>query len=650
MNNKNPNLEEYFSAARKEPPLVSNDEARNIIESGNSVPADFNKSLIKTNKGFKKMNLLLSGLATTAAIGIISFNLFNSGNIAEQINTTKATLPELKSENGSAGLTADNQKIENKTEPLPARDFDTRKKNEDKVRLDDSQKIDVQGVKLVELNNTEAEKLGITAIAGENPSIQFWDSRVKPMLCTLFVKGGFSFVSNDETNSKLPPKLSPRMITDNTGNRRYSVISSEGTKLIKTDHATINTNDFSDKKEKKSQKTMVLSHNLNLGDSSLKLQNFSAQLKLNSHQLMDSARKLVKNINIDSLVKVSMKLYKNSHINKFNSNGDSIKEGVYEMFVNEIPDSVLNQPQDYTYNFNYNTDDNNSKNKQEEDIELELFTKNQDEKMNNLNQRIDSIQKKITIQVNVDSVTNAIQMKFNKSMSSIRKIQDSVLEIESPMMFFEEDNREEINPSDSTRKIHKKAFDVSYDFSKKIAELNAEMDKYIRINKMIPVVINMGKNPEKNEMNSNDDFAFILWYDPTPELLEILPESVKARIEPELRALSESSQVCNTAIKGDEAYFDIWRACSGAVENLHTFPNPAKDQIYIKYNLTSQRTVTISINDLFGRRITDLMINVGHKPGLYEEHFTLDGINPGMYLISLKTDKNERAVQRVVIE
>ncbi len=652
MNTNNPNLNDYFNSAKSQPAVVSGDEARTLVNDISEGRVSPYKSNFRTKKGFRKMNFILAGLATTAAIGVISMNVFNSGNQAEKINQVQNTTQNVNQPNSNLAILTGNETItEKKSEPKSESVINDVKKKESEIKPFEPKKMDIKGVNLVELTGEEAEKLGIHAVTGDNAYIEFWDSRFKPTLCSLFVKGNFTFTPKENENGKSMKTVFPRMITDNVGNRRFSVINDEDSKLIQADNATLNMNDFNPNKKRIQKKMMFMGNSMCMSDSSQNKPDFTKIIKMKS-LIPDSLMKILKsgNINTDSLIRLAMmniqfKAKDNSHGNiKF----DSLNGGNFELFVNNPPDVIVDDSEMHLslgeggkVELGENESENN------EEMEFEIQMQNIDTDMEKLGSDLDSVSHNISLSIDTDSLKKSVHKTVRKRISSSSIIKDSVLTICKPMILMMDCNKlDDSLEANSKNKVFTHAFDLS----SKINKLNEEMDKYIRINKMIPIVIPMGKNPNKNEYNQSEDFSFILWFDPTPELLEILPESVKARIEPELKALSESPEICNTAIKGEEAYLDIWRACSGAVENLHTFPNPAKDKINLKYSLTANRLVTISINDLFGRKIYEMATNVSKQAGSYEEQFALKNINPGMYLISIKTDKNEQAVQRVIVE
>jgi hypothetical protein len=179
-------------------------------------------------------------------------------------------------------------------------------------------------------------------------------------------------------------------------------------------------------------------------------------------------------------------------------------------------------------------------------------------------------------------------------------------------------------------------------YIKKINNLERDINNYIRVNKMIPIEVPIEED--------GDDFSFILWFDPTPELLQKLPSRVSDMLEFELDALQNTSDVCQTPIKGEEAILDIWRSCSGAIENLHVFPNPTTGEANLQFNLNEPRDIKITLNDLYGRNIRSLSGFYKQDAGLIKQDIDLSDLPAGMYLVAVETKSGEQAVQRIIVE
>ena len=174
------------------------------------------------------------------------------------------------------------------------------------------------------------------------------------------------------------------------------------------------------------------------------------------------------------------------------------------------------------------------------------------------------------------------------------------------------------------------------------SDIEEDFNKYVRVNKLIPIRV---------ILNDADKTERIFWYDPTEELLEILPDDIAANIEPELAAVEESDEFCEAPATGGEKYFDVWRACSGAVENLEVYPNPTTGPINLKFILKEKRHINISLHDLNGRMVQNLYEWQKHEAGAINLNITAkQQIEAGIYLVVVRTDMAEQAVQRLIIE
>jgi len=185
---------------------------------------------------------------------------------------------------------------------------------------------------------------------------------------------------------------------------------------------------------------------------------------------------------------------------------------------------------------------------------------------------------------------------------------------------------------------------------RRINIIDDDINKYMQINKLIPIRISAA-DYDNTESNNPKAFSFIFWFDATTEFIRQLPERIRSELETELSTLQSTTDICaNEAKAGEKKYFDIWRSCSGAVENLTVFPNPTSGNINISYSLTDSRTTTVAVHDLSGRTIYELASRQSKQPGEVKEMYRLNNIDPGVYLISIKTDKGEKAVQRIIVE
>lgn len=155
---------------------------------------------------------------------------------------------------------------------------------------------------------------------------------------------------------------------------------------------------------------------------------------------------------------------------------------------------------------------------------------------------------------------------------------------------------------------------------------------------MIPIEI-----PIKN--NKND--GFILWFYPSQSLIDLLPQKYSNQLAKEFNLLEREEAICGADINPKEALLDIWRSCSGAIENLRVFPNPVENNLIIKFSLKEKRNLQISIHSLEGINILNLKSS-NYSEGEITETLNLSKLNKGIYFVVVKSDRGEVTMQRII--
>ena len=90
---------------------------------------------------------------------------------------------------------------------------------------------------------------------------------------------------------------------------------------------------------------------------------------------------------------------------------------------------------------------------------------------------------------------------------------------------------------------------------------------------------------------------------------------------------------------------------SGALRLENIYPNPTMDGgAAVSYSLSGDRNINIDLHDLSGNKVASLVSGMRKSAGAGHIAFTLDGITPGMYLVTMTTDRGERAVQRLIVQ
>lgn len=161
------------------------------------------------------------------------------------------------------------------------------------------------------------------------------------------------------------------------------------------------------------------------------------------------------------------------------------------------------------------------------------------------------------------------------------------------------------------------------------------------VNKLIPVRFD----------NPNGGADIIFWFEPNKDLLELVPDNIKSRIEAEIAAINSNEEICKAAPEtGSETIMDVWRSCSGAVENMMVYPNPTNGPVSVNFQLKEDRKVKLSIHDLTGKLLMTLSPETLIRKGEFRENFNLNKLTPGMYLLVAQTHYGEQTLQRIVIE
>lgn len=170
------------------------------------------------------------------------------------------------------------------------------------------------------------------------------------------------------------------------------------------------------------------------------------------------------------------------------------------------------------------------------------------------------------------------------------------------------------------------------------------------INKLIPIAVPI-ENAKDEYGNKLDDFKLILWYELNDNLISLLPNQLTSKINCELNLLQQDSDICsNIPNVGDDHVLGIWQGCSGSVQNMRVFPNPTNGPITIDFILKDNRRLSIALYDLAGNKIKDLSNDINVQKGKWTDKYDIADLQKGIYLIIIKTDQNEQAIQRILVD
>jgi hypothetical protein len=102
------------------------------------------------------------------------------------------------------------------------------------------------------------------------------------------------------------------------------------------------------------------------------------------------------------------------------------------------------------------------------------------------------------------------------------------------------------------------------------------------------------------------------------------------------RTLAVTIAACRTADNG-----------TGDFETL-VYPNPAHDQLQVKFDAKAEEVMTLRITDFSGRVVRDFSLVSNAGENFHElEVITM---TPGMYLLSIQGEKSGKSIKTIVIQ
>lgn len=202
---------------------------------------------------------------------------------------------------------------------------------------------------------------------------------------------------------------------------------------------------------------------------------------------------------------------------------------------------------------------------------------------------------------------------------------------------------------DSISKFNRQVFEM-YTSSDSVSECR-DITKYSLLSKLVPVRIRMGGSKDKASRIAGSDI--ILWYYPSREFIDALPQQLADRLRIELgfTTLVEEGVLHAEELKkrycGEYNYLDVCRTKDGAISISSIVPNPASDRAMVKVHVAEQRNFTVSLHDMSGNRVAHLTnlqlrdsevvaIDVSDKPA-------------GTYLVAITSDRGEQVVERLIV-
>lgn len=135
----------------------------------------------------------------------------------------------------------------------------------------------------------------------------------------------------------------------------------------------------------------------------------------------------------------------------------------------------------------------------------------------------------------------------------------------------------------------------------------------------------------------------IFWYYPTDNFIAALPEEFREELKLERdNILSDDKNVFKSC-----TYFEVCKSTL-QFQSFKLYPNPVKYSVTLEFDISDEIKGSISIVNIAGIRLKTLIPNSTFLSGHNTYQMDLSGITPGIYFISINTDKGFKT-QRLII-
>jgi len=166
-------------------------------------------------------------------------------------------------------------------------------------------------------------------------------------------------------------------------------------------------------------------------------------------------------------------------------------------------------------------------------------------------------------------------------------------------------------------------------------QINGEDFKYL-----IPVMV---RNSKFATPYSEDR---VFWFTPTEAFFDRLPVRIKNELAKEYKIVSSEGKSAELSAC---TYFESCRSTL-KVENMKIYPNPAKREITIDFILEKAQAGEILLANIAGQQVKQLQSKSNFKEGFNTVKCQLDGIKPGIYLVSIVTPLGFKTERLIVSE
>jgi hypothetical protein len=586
MKNTNKHLDDLFAAARHEEPIISEENAREILaksEHMQTSPFIFStKGIIMSTIGLSLAAfigyLALSGspqapVTQTSTVTVPATNLFahSTNSNTEDLKKSDAITTEVKDKTSPTPPTPPLPPIP----PLPH------------LPAMISTPIKVTGIKPMVLALEKYAKMGVSK--REDGTVTFSQKNENGKIFTMgFPKDSWGIIIGGKDLENVvsdAPRFAPLIVTDSKGNKRLIQFSSDKDG-IKTSSMEINSHgtneDIDDAVEIANMQiggedgdvdklTVGNPNDTNISNGMQK----QIHIKTNVQRQYDSSSS-GDGIHSNSKRKfISITVNTDNHELDTVANGKQKKMAVMKMNKTINLDSIFNSPEETVA-----------------------------EAMKEAQMQIAGMGKELK-NMNLDSIFRDANKTLKIAMKNSRK---QIQEMDTKVKNYNMDS------------ILQLANEKMKEAMKEMEDIDANLDR------LIPILVRTATSEHYNkEEGITYDDGLIFWYDPGKDFLATMPEAQNSVGSSQ----TNSSEIISKAV---------------------LYPNPAKNKTTVHFDLSEPRTIAFSIHDLLGKRVLDGGSIRESSAGSYDHEFDLSELTPGVYLLVITTDKGEQSMQRLVIQ
>jgi hypothetical protein len=156
---------------------------------------------------------------------------------------------------------------------------------------------------------------------------------------------------------------------------------------------------------------------------------------------------------------------------------------------------------------------------------------------------------------------------------------------------------------------------------------------------LVPVRVNI-----HNYVSTNYE-VIICWYYPTEAFLRALPGNMGTDLKSELLTIANGTKASSSSCN----YFEECKS-SLILDDFKLYPNPASGSVTLEFQNSEEIIGSVSIVNMAGLKLRVLLPDTQFLSGHNSYKMNLSGISPGIYLISVNTQKGFKTRRLIVTQ